>query len=103
MFTTLVCGDMSQNLGPQPSPSLKRFTRKRGFKVLHENINGISEKIDQVRDILQHKNTQIFGFTESHLSASVTEIYVDGYKTERLDRENGAHGGVICFIQSDVN
>ena len=46
MFTTLVCGDMSQNLGPQPSPSLKRFTRKRGFKVLHENINGISEKID---------------------------------------------------------
>ena len=42
----LICGDMSQNLGPQPSPSLKRFTRKRGFKVLHENINGISEKID---------------------------------------------------------
>ena len=42
----LVCGDISPNPGPQPSPSLKRFTRKRGFKVLHENINGISEKID---------------------------------------------------------
>ena len=47
-------------------------------------------------------------FTERHLNASVTdaEISVDGYKTERLDRENGTNGthdGVICFIRSDVN
>ena len=55
----LVCGDISPNPGPQPSPSLKRFTRKRGFKILHQNMNGISEKIDSVRGILQHKNIQI--------------------------------------------
>ena len=54
----LVCGDISPNLGPQPSSSLKRFTGKRGFKILHQNINGISEKIDSVRGILQHKNIQ---------------------------------------------
>ena len=100
----LVCGDISPNPGPQPSPSLKRFTRNRGFKILHQNINGIPEKIDSVRGILQHKNIQIFGFKESHLNASVTDadISVDGYKTERLDRKNGTHGGVICFIRSDV-
>ena len=40
----LVCGDISPNPGPQPSQILKRFTRKRGFKILHQNINGISEK-----------------------------------------------------------
>ena len=104
----LVCGDISPNPGPQPSPSLKRFTRKRGFKILHQNINGISEKIDLVRGILQHKNIQIFAFTEIHLNASVTDakIFVDGYKIERLDRKNGTngtHGGAICFIRSDVN
>ena len=104
----LVCGDISPNPGPQPSPSLKRFTRKRGFKILHQNINGISEKIDSVRGILQHKNIQIFAFTEIHLNASVRDakIFVDGYKIERLDRKNGTngtHGGAICFIRSDVN
>ena len=101
----LLCGDISPNPGPQPSSSLKRFTGKRGFKILYQNINGISEKIDSVRGILQHKNIQIFGFTESHVYASVTdaEISVGGYKTKRLDRKNGTHGGVICFIQSDVN
>ena len=61
------------------------------------------KKIDSVRGILQHINIQIFGFTESHLKASVTdaEISVDGYETEGLDRNNGTygtHGGVICFI-----
>ena len=104
----LVCGDISPNRGPQPSPSLKKFTRKRGFKILHQNINGISEKIDSVRGILQHKKIQIFEITKTHLNASVTdaEISVDGYKTERLDRKigrNSLHGGVICFIRSDVN
>ena len=104
----LVCGDISQNPGPQPSPSLKRFTRKREFKILHQNINGISEKIDSVRGILQHKKIQIFEITKTHLNASVTdaEISVDGYKTEILDRKigrNSLHGGVICFIRSDVN
>ena len=69
----LVCGDISPNPGPQPSSSSKRFTRKRGFKILYQNINGISEKIDSVRGILQHKNILIFGFTESHLNASVTD------------------------------
>ena len=104
----MICGDISPTSGPQPSPSLKTFTGKRGFKILHQNLNGISEKIDSVRGILQHENIQIFGFTESHLNASVTdaEISVDGYKTERLDCENGingTHGVVVCFIRSDVN
>ena len=96
----LVYGDISPNPGPRPSPSLKRFTRKRGFKILHQNINGILEKIDSVRGILQHKNIQIFGFSESHLNTSVTDakISIEGYNTERLDRKNGTHGGVICFI-----
>ena len=99
----LVCRDISPNPGPQPSPSLKRFTRKRGFKILNQNINGISKKIDSVRGILQHINIKIFGFTESHLKASVTdaEISVDGYDTEGLDRNNGTngtHGGAVFFI-----
>ena len=104
----LVWIDISPNPGPQPRPSLRIFIKKRGFKILHQNINGISEKIDSVRGILQHKNIQIFGFTESHLNASVTdaEVSVDRYKTETLDRKNGTNGtlgGVICFIRSDVN
>ena len=61
MFTTPGVKDISPNPGPQPSPSLKRFTRKRGFKILYQNINGISKKIDSVGGILQHINIQIYG------------------------------------------
>ena len=99
MSLCLLCGDISPNPGPQTSPSLKSFTRERGFKILHQNLNGISEKIDSVGGILQHENIQMFGFTDAQIS-------VDGYKTETLDRKNGTNAtqsGVICFIRSDVN
>ena len=56
-----VCGDISLNPSPQPSLSLRRFTRKKRFKILHQNINGISEKLDSHRGILQHK---IFRFSD---------------------------------------
>jgi len=73
--------------------------------MLHQNINGIRNKMDTVRFLLEKKDIHIFGFTESHINASVTdnEISVDGYRIERLDRNSGSHGGVVCFIQNNVN
>eukprot|EP00794_Sanderia_malayensis_P017903 gene17903-19681_t len=89
----------------QPGPALNPFSRKRGFKILHQNINGIYKKIDSVRMFLQDKNIQCFGFTESHFNSSTVdeEISVDGYRIDRLDRKTGSYGGVICYLRTDIN
>ena len=97
----IVAGDVEL----QPGPSLKSFTRKRGFKILHQNINGIGSKMDSVKILLGKKNIHVFGFTESHINASITdeEVSVDGYYVERLDRTTGSYGGVVCFIRNEIN
>ena len=88
----------------QPGPSMKSFLKKRGFKILHNNINGILTKMVFINPMFETKNIQTFGFTESHLNASISdnEISIDGYFIERLDRKKGTHGGVICYIRDDV-
>ena len=97
----LAAGDVETQPGPS---SLHSFTRKRGFKILHQNINGMRSKMDSVKILLDKKNIHLFGFTESHADASVTdsELSVDGYRVERKDRETGSHGGVLCFTRNDV-
>ena len=60
--------------------------------------------MDSVKILLDKKNIHLFGFTESHADASVTEneLSVGGYRVERKDPETGNHGGVPCFIRNDV-
>ena len=73
-------------------------------KILHQKTNGMYKKIDSVRMLLQDKNIQCFGFSESHLNSSITEaeMSVDGYRIERLDRKTGSYGGVICYLRTDI-
>ena len=55
--------------------------------------------------LLQDKNIQCSGFSESHLNSSITgaEIYVNGYRIERLDRKTGSYGSVICYLRTDIS
>ncbi|XP_057296255.1 uncharacterized protein LOC130625211 [Hydractinia symbiolongicarpus] len=61
---------------------LTPFQKKRGFKLLHLNVNGLFGKIDQIRDTLF--------------------ISIEGYRTVRKDRKTGIGGGVIVYIRDDL-
>ena len=91
VFALLLAGDVESH----PGPTMTSFMKKRGFKILHKNINGILSKMDFIKPMFETKGIRIFGLTESHLNASISnsEISVDGYFIERLDRKKGTHGG----------
>ena len=83
---------------------LKAFSHKRGYKICHQNINGILRRIDHIRLLLQDKSLHLLGISETHINNSVnsSELFVDGYQVERNDRSKGHYGEVICFIREDI-
>ena len=87
-------------------PELSRFLNKRGFKILHQNVNGVCGKLDNIQSFLSDsKNSvHIFSLSETHTNATIKnpEIQIPGYTLERKDRENGRHGGVSMYIREDV-
>ena len=94
-FLILLSGDISLN--PGPNQDLHDFEdkfepfRKRGLHFLHINLNSLSSKIDELRDIVGHTKPAILGTTESKLDGSIL----------RNDRTRNG-GGVACYIRSDL-
>ena len=88
------------------NPVLNSFTKKRGMKIFHQNVNGLIHKMDQVKLFLAstQNNIHIFGISETHANASMTniELAIDGYNIERKDRNKGTYGGVISYIRSEL-
>ena len=58
------------NLLPANDRYLNDFLRCRGMKLLHQNINGLYLKIDQLRDMFEEtkKNIHTLGITEPHVN-----------------------------------
>ena len=70
----LISGDI--NPCPAPDclcPEFVGFSKKRGLKLIHQNINGLYEKINELRLFLSktHKNIHIIGITETHCNDSI--------------------------------
>lgn len=88
------------------NPMLSEFVKKSGLKVLHQNVNGLLKSLDKIKAILSglNKNIQFLGLSETHNNGSVSdlELSIDGYTFERKDRIRGSHGGVLCYIRSDI-
>ena len=104
-FLILLSGDAILN--PCPTQYLpdnyNKFEpfRKRGLHFLHININSLSSKIDELRDVAGH--TKILGITESKFDSSVSdqEVNISGYSILRSDR-NRYGGGFACYITADL-
>ena len=86
---------------------LNDFLRCRGMKLLHQKINGLYSKIDQLRAMFEgtKKNIHILGITESHANKHLLDdqVSVTDYSLVRKDRESGQEGGVCCYIRNDIN
>ena len=88
-------------------PDIRGFLEQRGFKILHQNMNGVVKKLDKVKSFLSDsKNTvNILCFSETHTNTSIknAELEIPNYVLERKDRINGSHGGVSMYLRDDVS
>lgn len=88
-------------------PQLSSYLCRRGLKILHQNVNGLLSKLDQVKILLTEtdKNIHMFKITESHLDSSISDsqLSIFGYNIIRKDRQNGPGGGVCIFIRDYLN
>ena len=84
-------------------PSLKADLQRPGLKISHLNINGLLNKLLDIKALLFSLNLDILAITESHLSEDISdvEIAITGYKTARRDRKDGRKGGgtIIYFAE----
>ena len=82
---------------------LKADLQLPGLKISHINVNGLLNKLLDIKALLFSINFDILAITESHLSEDISddEIAITGYKTARRDRNDGRKGGgtVIYFAE----
>ena len=76
--------------------------KTRGLHLCHLNVNSLSSKIDEIRDIANRIKPALLGITESKLDSSVTnmEVSINGYSIIRNGR-NRDGGGVACYVKND--
>ena len=69
---------------------------------MHLNINGLLDKIGELRYIATSSNAAVIGITETKLVNTVydSEVTVDGYNIFRNDRNRNG-GGVACYIRNN--
>ena len=68
--------------------------------IANLNINSISNKIDQLKYIIQD-NIDILVITETRDDESHQGLRIDGFKHFRADR-NACDGGVIMYVREDI-
>ena len=71
---------------------LEPLINTQGLKVAHLNVNGLLNKMSEIRFLLQETRFDILGLTETHLNNKIEDdqISVDGYKMVHKDRISGS-------------
>ena len=80
----------------------------KGFRMGHINVQGVSNKIDQVRLLLESdKNLiHVLGLSETKLNGNHPEsvFEINGYQTPyRRDRKTNSGGGLLVYIKNGVS
>ena len=86
---------------------LNKFLKNRGLNFFHQNVNGLFNKLEQIKILLNEagENIHILGTSESHLNSTYTDsqMGIDGYDLVGKDRKTGKGGGISCYIRQDLN
>lgn len=86
-------------------PKLARVMELRGLKILHQNIQSLRCRIDELRLLLHKFNSgvQLLALTETWANRDITdkEYEIPGYNLYRKDRGSKG-GGVAVFVRNDL-
>lgn len=84
---------------------LREVVKLRGLKIVHQNIQSLSDKIDQLRLLLHglHSGIQLITLSESWLKLDRNDsgYEISGYTLFRKDRK-GKNGGSAVYARNDV-
>jgi len=90
--------DSNQNF---PGSIHKDNNSSRNFTIYHQNIRGISSKIDEFQVSLYHNRPQVICLTEHHLKTEeITNINLDQYKLGTFFCRQEYKGGGVCIYIS---
>ena len=105
----LLSGNISLNPGPFHQGTLQCLNewnvfKNRGLHFIHQNINCLLSKIEELHFIAKSTSGVIIGICESKFHASVLEqeISIDNYKILHCNR-NRQGGGLACCIRNGLN
>jgi hypothetical protein len=92
-----VCEDMYD--------SFRTTLKGKGVKITHINCCGVRSKLTEIILLLKTCSIDILGITESHLNEKITddEIYIEGYRFFRQDRQHKAGGGCLVYYKENLN
>ena len=81
--------------------------KQKGFRIGHLNIQGLSNKIEQLKLLLQYENNliNILGISETKLNEihPIRPFEISGYqKPFRRDRTENAGGGLLVYVKEGV-
>ena len=101
-----LCSDHSLNASPTQNLHAK-IQLRRGFKIVHLNINRLLNKLDAVKEILCSYTSDVLAISETWLSPEIedSEIQIEDYKVIRKDRQRSSKimcGGVLIYIRQDI-
>lgn len=77
-----------------------------GLRCAHLNVNGLLNKIEQVRLLLYESKINILAISETHLSSTVSnaELEIHNYSLVRKDRQGCGNnwGGVLVYYENHI-
>ena len=75
------------------------------LKCGHLNINGLINKLEEVRILLRESRFDLFAVTETHLNEedhNDEDLEIDNYFFFRKDRKTNSWGGVLVYYKSNL-
>lgn len=88
-------------------PGIADLIGKKGLKFGHINVNGLVNKLGQIKQLLLESNLGILAVTETHLSKKIedSKIKIDGYELIRQDRKGkkNSWGGTLIYHKKHIN
>ena len=103
----ILSGDIELNPGPADTNQIIKedfeVFNNKGLHFMHLNINGLLNKIDELRYIARSSNAAVIGITETKLDNTVydSEVTVDSYNIVRNARSRNGEW-VACYMRNNI-
>jgi endonuclease/exonuclease/phosphatase family metal-dependent hydrolase len=88
-----------RNITPMTTTS---STNETNLKIYQININGIQNKIEELRNITQKFSPDIIAVQETKLTPNSNKFNIPGYTTIRRDRDDKSGGGLTTYIKDNI-
>ena len=84
----------------------KENLNTKGLKVAHINVNGLYNKLNEIKFLLQETKPDVLAITETHLHKDINDdqLQIEGYCLVRNDRQNTENnwGGCLIYFAADL-